>query len=126
MKKSTFFLILIQLLCFKSIHASDWNNSSIFNYKVFIENKGQLSHNENFLTDPIEDRTHTWDDYKINYEATYTAELLYPTVYNYEVMPWPHRIYLGKFKNIIISANIAIIATRIIKSILGSRVDIKV
>ncbi|MEO8414155.1 MAG: hypothetical protein ABI472_10875 [Ginsengibacter sp.] len=51
-----------------------------------------------FLTDPIEDRAHTWDDYKINYEATYTAELLYPTVDNYEVMPWPHRIYLGKFK----------------------------
>ncbi|MDQ2720010.1 MAG: hypothetical protein M3Z26_09680 [Bacteroidota bacterium] len=51
-----------------------------------------------FLTDPIEDRAHTWDDYKINYEATYTAELLYPAVDNYEVMPWPHRIYLGKFK----------------------------
>jgi hypothetical protein len=51
-----------------------------------------------FLTDPIEDRARTWDDYKINYEATYTAELLYPSVYNYEVMPWPHRIYLGKFK----------------------------
>jgi hypothetical protein len=51
-----------------------------------------------FLTDPIEDRARTWDDYKINYEATYTAELFYPTVNNYEVMPWPHRIYLGKFK----------------------------
>lgn len=51
-----------------------------------------------FLTDPIEDRARTWDDYKINYEATYTAELLYPAVNNYEVMPWPHRIYLGKFK----------------------------
>jgi len=51
-----------------------------------------------FLTDPIEDRARTWDDYKINYEATYTAELFYPTVDNYEVMPWPHRIYLGKFK----------------------------
>jgi hypothetical protein len=51
-----------------------------------------------FLTDPIEDRARTWDDYKINYEATYTAELLYPAVDNYEVMPWPHRIYLGKFK----------------------------
>ncbi|MEO6894347.1 MAG: hypothetical protein ABI136_04875 [Ginsengibacter sp.] len=51
-----------------------------------------------FLTDPIEDRARTWDDYKINYEATYTAELLYPSVDNYEVMPWPHRIYLGKFK----------------------------
>ncbi len=51
-----------------------------------------------FLTDPIEDRAHTWDDYKINYQATYIAELLYPTVSNYEVMPWPHRIYLGKFR----------------------------
>ena len=51
-----------------------------------------------FLTDPIEDRPKTWDDYKKNYEATYTAELMYPTVYNYEVMPWPNRIYLGKFK----------------------------
>ncbi|MEO8720154.1 MAG: hypothetical protein ABI372_03560 [Ginsengibacter sp.] len=51
-----------------------------------------------FLTDPIETRARTWDDYKINYEATYTAELLYPAVDNYEVMPWPHRIYLGKFK----------------------------
>jgi len=51
-----------------------------------------------FLTDPIEDRARTWDDYKKNYQATYTAELMYPTVDNYEVMPWPNRIYLGKFK----------------------------
>ncbi|MEP6951456.1 MAG: hypothetical protein ABI863_19355 [Ginsengibacter sp.] len=51
-----------------------------------------------FLTDPIEDWPRTWDDYKQNYQATYTAELMYPTVYNYEVMPWPNRIYLGKFK----------------------------
>lgn len=51
-----------------------------------------------FLTDPIEDRAKTWDDYKKNYEATYTAELMYPTVSRYEVMPWPNRIYLGKFK----------------------------
>ncbi|HEV7621283.1 MAG TPA: hypothetical protein VGO09_06105 [Flavisolibacter sp.] len=51
-----------------------------------------------FLTDPIEDWPRTWDDYKQNYQATYTAELMYPTVDNYEVMPWPNRIYLGKFK----------------------------
>ena len=51
-----------------------------------------------FLTDPIEDWPRTWDDYKQNYQATYTAELMYPTVNNYEVMPWPNRIYLGKFK----------------------------
>jgi hypothetical protein len=42
-----------------------------------------------FLTDPIEDRARSWDDYKINYQATFTAQLLYPMVNNYEVMPWP-------------------------------------
>ena len=50
------------------------------------------------LTDPIEDRRHSWDDYKKNYEATFTAELMYPSVDDYEVMPWPSRIYLGKFQ----------------------------
>lgn len=50
-----------------------------------------------FLTDPIEDRSHSWDDYKVNYQATFTAQLLYPMVDNYEVMPWPSRIYEGKF-----------------------------
>lgn len=51
-----------------------------------------------FLTDPIEDWPRTWDDYKRNYQATYTAQLLHPAVSDYEVMPWPSRIYLGKFK----------------------------
>jgi len=51
-----------------------------------------------FLTDPIEDWPRSWDDYKINYQATFTAQLLYPMVDNYEVMPWPNRIYTGKFK----------------------------
>ncbi|HWW38069.1 hypothetical protein [Pedobacter sp.] len=51
-----------------------------------------------FLTDPIEDRQRSWEDYKVNYQATFTAQLLYPMVNNYEVMPWPSRIYEGKFK----------------------------
>lgn len=51
-----------------------------------------------FLTDPIEDRARTWNDYKVNYQATFTAQLMYPMVADYEVMPWPNRIYLGKFK----------------------------
>lgn len=51
-----------------------------------------------FLTDPIEDWPRSWDDYKRNYQATFTAQLLYPMVDNYEVMPWPNRIYGGKFK----------------------------
>ncbi len=47
-----------------------------------------------FLTDPIEDATHDWEDYKRNYEATFTAELLYPDNNYFEVMPWPERIYM--------------------------------
>ena len=51
-----------------------------------------------FLTDPIEDWPRDWADYKKNYEATFTAKLLYPDNDNYEVMPWPERIYEGLYK----------------------------
>lgn len=51
-----------------------------------------------FLTDPIEDQPRDWDDYKRNYEATYTAQLMYPGIANYEVMPWPERIYDGLYR----------------------------
>jgi len=51
-----------------------------------------------FLTDPIEDWPRDWVDYKKNYQATFTAQLLYPQIANYEVMPWPERIYEGLYK----------------------------
>ncbi|WP_234347433.1 hypothetical protein [Parabacteroides bouchesdurhonensis] len=51
-----------------------------------------------FLTDPIEDRARDWADYKKNYQATFTAKLLYPNNDNYEVMPWPDRIYEGLYR----------------------------
>ena len=51
-----------------------------------------------FLTDPIEDWPRDWADYKRNYQATFTAEILYPMVDNYEVMPWPERIYTHPYK----------------------------
>lgn len=51
-----------------------------------------------FLTDPIEDRAKDWDDYKRNYQATFVAQLLYPKIANYEIMPWPERIYEGLYK----------------------------
>jgi hypothetical protein len=46
-----------------------------------------------FLTDPIEDATRDWQDFKRNYQATFTAQLLYPQIADYEIMPWPERIY---------------------------------
>ena len=51
-----------------------------------------------FLTDPIEDWPRDWADYKRNYQATFTAQLLYPMMANYEVMPWPERIYEGLYR----------------------------
>ncbi len=51
-----------------------------------------------FLTDPIEDDpNHSWDDYKYNYEATFIAQLLFPEIFHFEVMPWPGRIFLHKY-----------------------------
>lgn len=55
-----------------------------------------------FLTDPIEDRAKDWQDYKRNYQATFTAQLLYPQIADYEVMPRPDRIYEGLYR---VSAN---------------------
>ena len=46
-----------------------------------------------FLTDPIEDATRDWQDFKRNYQATFAAQLMYPQVADYEIMPWPERIY---------------------------------
>ncbi len=51
-----------------------------------------------FLSDPIEDWPRDWDDYKKNYEATFTAQLMYPAMANYEIMPWPERIYEGLYR----------------------------
>lgn len=50
-----------------------------------------------FLTDPIEDWPRDWQDYRQNYQATFTAQLLYPRNNNYEIMPWPDRIYEGLY-----------------------------
>ena len=51
-----------------------------------------------YLADPIEDNAnHDWGDYKRNYEAVLTASLLQPDVAQYEIAPWPERIFNGKY-----------------------------
>lgn len=53
-----------------------------------------------FLTDPIEDAAgHTWTDYRENYQKTFCAQLMFPEVNRFEVMPWPNRIYFDKYAN---------------------------
>lgn len=54
-----------------------------------------------FLHDPIEDNPNrSWNDYRYNYECTVVASLLWPEVYRFEVMPWPDRIFRGKYPSV--------------------------
>lgn len=51
-----------------------------------------------YLNDPIEDNAnHDWNDYKGNWESTLVASLFQPEVSQYEVAPWPERIFSGRY-----------------------------
>lgn len=51
-----------------------------------------------YLNDPIEDNPrHDWNDYKTNWESTLVASLLQPEVWQFEVAPWPERIFKGRY-----------------------------
>ena len=51
-----------------------------------------------YLNDPVEDNpSHTWADYRANWESTLTASLLQPEVWRYEIMPWPQRVFSGRY-----------------------------
>ena len=51
-----------------------------------------------YLNDPIEDNPgHDWNDYRSNWESTLIASLLQPDVWQYEVAPWPERIFAGRY-----------------------------
>ncbi|MDR1780922.1 MAG: hypothetical protein LBR50_09385 [Tannerella sp.] len=51
-----------------------------------------------FNIDPIEDIPHDWDFFKHGYEATFVAQMMYPSVASYEVLPWPGRIYHNTYR----------------------------
>ncbi|HZW33976.1 MAG TPA: hypothetical protein VFF52_24850 [Isosphaeraceae bacterium] len=54
-----------------------------------------------FLNDPIEDNPdHSWEDYRTNWESTLTASLFWPEVWRFEVMPWPERIFRGRYPTV--------------------------
>ena len=47
-----------------------------------------------FLMDPLEDNPdRSMEDYQINYIKTLVASLMFPEVDEFEVMPWPERIF---------------------------------
>jgi hypothetical protein len=50
------------------------------------------------LTDPVEDRPNQgWETYRFGYHATVAAALCWPEVGAYEVMPWPGRVFAGRY-----------------------------
>ena len=54
-----------------------------------------------FLADPVEDNPNrSWNDYKLNYECTIIASLMWPETARYEVMPWPDRIFKGSYPKV--------------------------
>lgn len=51
-----------------------------------------------FLNDPIEDLpSYTWENYEYNYMRTAVASLLHPYIWHYEICPWPHRVFDGRY-----------------------------
>lgn len=51
-----------------------------------------------YLNDPIEDDPkHDWEDYRVNWESTLVASLLQPEVWQFEVAPWPERVFGGRY-----------------------------
>jgi len=51
-----------------------------------------------FLNDPVEDNPdHDWTDYRVNWESTMVASLLQPDVWQFEVAPWPERVFGGRY-----------------------------
>lgn len=51
-----------------------------------------------FLHDPIEDDpNHTWQDYRENYFRTVISSLLHPGISDFEVCPWPQRVFKGSY-----------------------------
>jgi hypothetical protein len=51
-----------------------------------------------YLNDPIEDNpNHDWTDYRTNWESTLVASLFQPEVWQFEVAPWPERVFGGRY-----------------------------
>lgn len=51
-----------------------------------------------YLNDPIEDNpNHDWTDYRVNWESTMVASLFQPDVWQFEVAPWPERVFGGRY-----------------------------
>jgi hypothetical protein len=51
-----------------------------------------------FLHDPIEDDpNHDWSDYQTNWRCTVVASLFWPETSRFEIVPWPERVFHGRY-----------------------------
>ncbi|MBU7592913.1 hypothetical protein [Metabacillus halosaccharovorans] len=74
--------------------------TALLEYGMMQELVSGTDRNMWFLHDPIEDNPrYTWSDYKNNYLKTVVASLLHPEISQYEISPWPKRIFDGKYPN---------------------------
>jgi len=83
---------------YKGKYAERTFENAFLEYTSLLALTDQNSKEMIFLTDPIEDDpNHTWTDYRENYQKNFVAQLLFPQVNQYEVMPWPSRIFDAKY-----------------------------
>lgn len=78
---------------FGGIHKERTFESAFLEYACMASMTAPTGRRVWFLTDPIEDGVKDWEDYRRNYHGTFTAQLLQPQIADYEIMPWPQRIY---------------------------------
>jgi hypothetical protein len=64
-------------------------------YDYFVELARDSGRKLWLLVDPVEDNpNHTWAEFEDWYQHCLVAQLMFPEVDSYEVMPWPDRIFL--------------------------------
>ncbi|MBO4547812.1 MAG: hypothetical protein J5758_01215, partial [Abditibacteriota bacterium] len=84
--------------CYKGVARERTFESAFCEYGVLNNLVRATGKRMYFLNDPVEDNdTFCWDDYRMNYESTLIASLLWTDVYRYEVMPWANRVFTFKY-----------------------------
>ncbi|MCR5151486.1 MAG: hypothetical protein K6B52_09735 [Clostridiales bacterium] len=72
--------------------------TAFLEYGVMQELTNRTGRRMWFLHDPIEDcADFDWDDYRTNYFKTVVASLMHTGINDYEVCPWPSRVFDEKY-----------------------------
>lgn len=86
--------------CYEGVRAERTFETAFLEYGVMQELVRGTGRRMWFLQDPVEDLpTHTWSDYRYNYYRTLIAALMHPKISDYEVAPWPSRVFCHPYPN---------------------------